>query len=217
MNVNISTNDSLIRIHGADATKFLQGQLTCDVEQIKDNEWSLGAHCNPKGRVMSLFRISHINNDYYLILPRSMVSLAISALQKYAVFFKVKIEEYTDFAIINANIIEDATYKLEQINRGIPDIYPETSGKYLPHELNLPQLGGVSFEKGCYTGQEIISRMHYLGKLKKSLRQTRIAEESLTRGEDYVADGTLIGSIVDYCQTGYNESIALVLTSDESV
>ncbi len=51
----------------------------------------------------------------------------------------------------------------------LPNIYPETTEKCLPHTLNLPQLGAVSFNKGCYTGQEIVARMEYLGKIKKTI------------------------------------------------
>ncbi|MBT5030983.1 MAG: folate-binding protein YgfZ [Proteobacteria bacterium] len=54
---------------------------------------------------------------------------------------------------------------------GIPEITPEQSEKYLPESLNLDLSGGINFDKGCYTGQEVIARMHYLGKAKKRLYQ----------------------------------------------
>ena len=52
---------------------------------------------------------------------------------------------------------------------GIPEITPEQSEKYLPESLNLDLSGAISFDKGCYTGQEVIARMHYLGTAKKRL------------------------------------------------
>ena len=51
--------------------------------------------------------------------------------------------------------------------KGLPEIYPETSEAFILQYLNLHELGAVSFKKGCYTGQEIIARMKFLGKLKK--------------------------------------------------
>lgn len=66
------------------------------------------------------------------------------------------------------------TWQLDNIKDCIPMIYPETSGKLLPHDLNLPELGAVDFKKGCYTGQEIIARMHYRGKLKNHLYHAQI-------------------------------------------
>lgn len=50
---------------------------------------------------------------------------------------------------------------------GIPELYPQTLDQFILQHLNLHQLNAVSFEKGCYTGQEIIARMKFLGKEKK--------------------------------------------------
>src|SRR5690606_8509417 len=51
------------------------------------------------------------------------------------------------------------------IQAGIPTIYPATVDALLPHHVNLTQLQAISFDKGCYLGQEIIARMHYKGKI----------------------------------------------------
>lgn len=51
----------------------------------------------------------------------------------------------------------------------IPTITLQQSEKFLPHYINLLDLGAVSFDKGCFKGQEVIARMHYRGKLKKQL------------------------------------------------
>ncbi len=60
-------------------------------------------------------------------------------------------------------------WHLLDIRAGIPTVYPEISGLFTPHQLNFPEIGGVSFNKGCYIGQEIIARTHYLGKPKSRL------------------------------------------------
>lgn len=52
---------------------------------------------------------------------------------------------------------------------GIPWLTKETSEEFIPQMLNLDQLGGISFNKGCYTGQEIVARTHYLGKAKRAM------------------------------------------------
>jgi len=59
---------------------------------------------------------------------------------------------------------------LLDITNGIPEIWPETTELFLPHYLNLPQLGAVSFNKGCYCGQEIIARMEYRANLKRVIK-----------------------------------------------
>ncbi len=54
-----------------------------------------------------------------------------------------------------------------EIQAGIPDIQASTQEAFVPQMINLDALGGISFKKGCYTGQEIVARTHYLGKVKR--------------------------------------------------
>lgn len=154
----------MIKISGVDAKKFLQGQITINMDELQPNKAMLAAHCHRDGRIISLFHIVTFDDAYYLILPTSMTDIAINAFKKYSVFFKVTIEDASASTI--DIILPD---KINRIQSGIPAIYPDTSGKFLPHELNLDKLNAISFNKGCYTGQEIIARMHYRGKLKKHL------------------------------------------------
>ncbi len=55
------------------------------------------------------------------------------------------------------------------ITAGLPQVFAATSGKFIPLTLNLEVLGGISFSKGCYTGQEIIARMRYRGHLRQRM------------------------------------------------
>ena len=57
---------------------------------------------------------------------------------------------------------------------GIPELYAETQDQFILQYLNLQDLGAVSFKKGCYTGQEIVARMQYLGKLKRHLYRGKV-------------------------------------------
>ncbi len=58
---------------------------------------------------------------------------------------------------------------------GLPAIAPETVAEFVPQYVNLDRVGGVSFSKGCYTGQEIIARLHYRGKTKRRMTRLHIA------------------------------------------
>lgn len=86
-----------------------------------------------------------------------------------------------------------------EIQAGIPDVYPATQEAFVPQMLNLDAIGGISFKKGCYTGQEIVARTHYLGKVK---RRTQIAHigspQPPQAGDDIVtaAGGEAAGKIV---------------------
>jgi len=61
-------------------------------------------------------------------------------------------------------------WKLAELKRGISWLCPETSGELLPQMLGFDQLGAVNYRKGCYPGQEIVARTHYLGKVKRHPR-----------------------------------------------
>lgn len=91
MNINCYQLDHLstIRVQGPQAQDFLQGQLTCDVNKISTTYSSLGAHCNLKGRMVSLFQLCQIANDYWLIMPRDIIDSALKHLARYAKFSKV--------------------------------------------------------------------------------------------------------------------------------
>ncbi len=67
-----------------------------------------------------------------------------------------------------------AAWDLLDIRAGIPFITPKTQEQFVPQMTNLDLIGGVSFSKGCYPGQEIVARTHYRGKLKQRMYLARI-------------------------------------------
>lgn len=73
--------------------------------------------------------------------------------------------------------VGNACWEWLEIQAGIPDITPATQEQFVPQMVNLDLLGGISFKKGCYTGQEIVARTHYLGKVK---RRTHLAHVDTT-------------------------------------
>jgi folate-binding protein YgfZ len=95
-----------------------------------------------------------------------------------------------------------ASWRLLDIKAGYPTIYLQTKEAFVPQMVNLELIEGVSFKKGCYTGQEIVARMHYLGKLKRRMYPLHFsADESVTPGTVlYSAENKTdqpIGTIVD--------------------
>ena len=70
-------------------------------------------------------------------------------------------------------------WKLHEILDGIPWLNASTSELFVPQMLNLDVLGGISFDKGCYTGQEIIARTHYLGKQKRRMYLASIRNDKI--------------------------------------
>jgi tRNA-modifying protein YgfZ len=67
-------------------------------------------------------------------------------------------------------IASRAAWRVEDIEAGIPEVLAGTSGEFIAQMLNLDTIGAISFEKGCYTGQEVIARAHYRGQVKRRMQ-----------------------------------------------
>lgn len=88
-----------------------------------------------------------------------------------------------------------------EIRAGIPVITAATQDAFVPQMVNLDLLGGVSFEKGCYPGQEIVARTHYLGRLKRRMYLAHVDDSALpvAGAELYSRDleGQAAGAVVN--------------------
>jgi len=73
-----------------------------------------------------------------------------------------------------ARCTDSTHWRLLDILAGVPNIFAPTVEAFVPQMVNLDLLGGISFTKGCYTGQEIVARTHYLGKLKRRMYRLRV-------------------------------------------
>ena len=224
-------HEGVLAVRGSDASKFLQGQLTCNLNYLDEHTASLGARCTQKGRMQSSFRILLQGDGCVLAMARGLLEAQLADLKKYAVFSKSKLTDESDawvrFGVQHGDgaltalglqlpLETDAVVRhgaliavrvsparaelwapaeqaenlaarlgeqlaqgsldewlLGQIRAGIGQVLEPTRELFIPQMLNLQAVGGVSFKKGCYTGQEIVARMQYLGKLKR--RQYRLA------------------------------------------
>ncbi|PTQ72157.1 hypothetical protein C8K61_10384 [Pseudomonas sp. GV071] len=223
------SHEGVLAVRGPDASKFLQGQVTCNLNYLSDSNASLGARCTPKGRMLSSFRIVSEGDGYLLALASELLESQLSDLKKYAVFSKSTLSDDSAawlrlglhnadellselglllpteadgvargdnlFAIrlpdgrielwanqaISAEVLQQIrsklpeqplnTWLLAQVRAGIGQVFGATRELFIPQMINLQAVGGVSFKKGCYTGQEIVARMQYLGKLKRRLQR----------------------------------------------
>jgi tRNA-modifying protein YgfZ len=216
------THIAVLSVTGKDAAKLLQGQITCNINDISETKSSLAAMCNPKGRAIATFLLVKKSDEFLLILPVELLETVKKRLQMYVLRSDAKITDSSDelcllglcepelatqaFStliqkdIISINFPGSTSRKLlitdvenatriwtEQVDfkgfrtgssnewlyldiiSGIPWVTTATSEEFVPQMLNLDKLGGISFNKGCYTGQEIVARTHYLGKTKREM------------------------------------------------
>lgn len=275
------TGHGVIHVSGKDAAGLIQGQVTNDVGKVSATRSQLSAMCNPKGRVISSFRIVHHEGGYLLVLPRAMVDATVRRLRMFVLRSDARVEDESDhWALlglqgvaagdrlggvlgtappdepdhaveaqgISVTRLTGATapryllvgsptamqpvwtqlretiipvgsqaWSLTQVLAGEPAIYPETSDSFIPQMINLQALGGISFKKGCYAGQEVVARTQYLGKVKRRLYRAHVnAVQPPDPGAPLFAPGSTSGqgtgrvvSVAPHPQGGY-ELLAVI-------
>ena len=263
-------NLDVIVVKGKDAENFLQGQITNDIEIIKDENKAIYAgYCSPKGRLIAFFLIIKVRDNYYLFCPSSISEEISKKLSMYIMRSEVSLvkspentsyfsfygggEEERNFkntwdALPN-NLMETIQHPNEQNTTGllsitklpgennryfvlgekesigmlykevypnlggldseswhasdieakIPNIFKESQDKFIPQSLNLDLIDAINFKKGCYTGQEIIARTHYLGKPKRRMFLGAISiNEPPKVGDEIYVENEIIGQIVNF-------------------
>ncbi len=172
--------------------EFLQGQLTSDISLMTNNTSQLSSICNQRGQVIADFITYKQDNKFKIIINKNCVELFKEELAPFAKFFFTTFE-LSDEKIIgkvskkdnsmpcySSNDLFQTSIKVNNKDLSIENsisyenwivahkllgilfLNKEDSGKYRPLEINFDNLR-VSFEKGCYRGQEIVARMKYLG------------------------------------------------------
>lgn len=90
----------------------------------------------------------------------------------------------------NCQVVEKQHWDWLEIHAGIPDVELKTQEQFVPQMLNLDILNAINFKKGCYTGQEIVARTHYLGSVKRRTYLASIHSNSAPQPGDKVLDAT---------------------------
>ena len=269
------THEALLAVRGADAAKFLQGQLTCNLNYLNEGTTSLGARCTPKGRMLSSFRVLVEGDGFLLAMASELIEAQLAELKKYAAFSKSTLSDETarwvrfglsggDGVLVSlgldlpidadsvtranglialrladgrtelwapaeqadtlharlASQLREAPlndWLLAQVRAGIGQVFGPMREQLIPQMINLPALGGVSFKKGCYTGQEIVARMQYLGKLKRRLYRLSLNGAELPAiGSQLFSPvhGSSVGEVVLAAQDQEQIEVLAVLQED---
>lgn len=210
--ISLLQNFSVIKLSGQDAYSFLQGQVTCDVNKLKEQDWLAGCHCNAKGKMWSSFIAVKQEQDILLVMTKDSAQASLAELNKYGVFAKADISDDSEqwhiygttesiegsisielapehYLVLSNNELtanaEATLWWKDEILSGRAHLFAGSIGEYVPQMLNLQAYDYISFNKGCYMGQEMVARMRYLGKNKRALYIAEVEQElSLETAED---------------------------------
>ncbi|WP_206483604.1 tRNA-modifying protein YgfZ [Thalassotalea sp. G2M2-11] len=114
------TECNAIKLQGEEQNKYLQGQITCDVNELEQKKILHGAHCNAKGKVFSCFRLFERNGSYLLFQPKSTIEHSFAELKKFGVFAKVEITTADNLAFY-ALVGDNAETLLKTQFNQVPD------------------------------------------------------------------------------------------------
>ena len=127
----------------------------------------------------------HLGNGYYIFIVNSDNASAMSAS-----FIK------------QGQWRGSLAWHALQLRQNKLEIYPQSRGLFMPHRLGLQLSGYLSFNKGCYKGQEIVARTHYRAKLKHEMKLFTVQNsEVLQSGQRLLNldDNTEVGELIDFC------------------
>ena len=208
----------VLRVGGADAAHFLQGQLTNDVQLLDDGRTQLAGYNTPQGRVIALLRLHKADDAIYALLPADLLERVCTLLRRFVLRSRVDLQVAVDLQVgwtaSTSGLPSTASTHLvafdyapgrrviaaptetwratsglalasaqphgldewlaADIRDGQPQVFAAASEAFIPQMLNLDLVGGISFSKGCYTGQEIVARTQNLGRIKRRTFRYRV-------------------------------------------
>ena len=234
-----------ITLTGPDAASFANAQFSSDVLALPSGRWQWSGWLDPKGRVRALLQIARPEDERLVVIPRGGDGEAIANdLRRFVFRSKVKIvvsdvlhtsdgdalddmhvsedesgaislgEGHASLRIGDAKDNDD-TWSTRHIEKGYPWLPDAAIDTLLPPALSMERLSAVSFNKGCFPGQEIAARLHYLGGHKKHLH-TVTTDGVLEQGHSLRVDGNTVG-IVLMCNASATMPISLVVLDDAAV
>ena len=170
-------NYTSIIVKGPDSEEFLQGQISCDLTKQQEN--FDGLFCDEKGYIITNSVV--IKNDGFVILLREDVApLLLEELEKFSKFYDCSIkiapqniygkqsnDSFSKHLGKAESNFDEVNWETETMRNFCFDISANYSGKYRLNETGYITEKFVSYEKGCYRGQEIIARLKHLGKTTK--------------------------------------------------
>ena len=192
-------NRALLKLSGSENETFLQSQFSNDINKLDNSSVQLNAYCQHQGKILALFWVMRSGNDFLISFPLDLLDPIKDRLQMFILMSDVIItdvtKQYLQIGAINKSqkdsftINEQLSLMLADpknlskfdltskdhwdkacIDSCLPEVSIASTEIFIPQMLNLDiNEVGVNFSKGCFPGQEVVARLHYLGKAKRRL------------------------------------------------
>lgn len=215
---------AVLGLEGAEAENFLHNLVTADVLGLAEGEARYGALLTPQGKILFDFFMGKTAGGYLLDCAASQLEELTKRLMFYRLRAKVSIAERKDLevgvsperplgmtayadprtSLIGWRVIAEkgtlptgTGYDAARIALGLADSDGDIgSGELFPHEANFDQLGAVSFSKGCYIGQEVVSRMEHRATARSRILPVTFDGAAPPRGSAIKSADKIIGSVL---------------------
>lgn len=183
---------SLIQVTGGDARRFLHAQLSADIESLAEGSSIFACLCLPNGRVKALLLVHSSPEGFSVLCGSDLVEDLVQWLQRFVFRDDVQFKAARDLSVagdlgetsasamsvlpgLNYSIIaaddeladDNGQFHAAELTAGVVWLDSHSTETFLPQMLGASSIGALNFRKGCYPGQEIVARTHYLGKVKQ--------------------------------------------------
>jgi tRNA-modifying protein YgfZ len=203
MRIELGENPGVLAFSGPDAVRFLNGQVTQDVRKVIGSGLLLpSCVTDAKGKLQFRVWIAEAKEPgTVLVFCRGGMAEDLEArLTRYLIADDVEVREVgAEISLEDFNFPDPDLGEAERIEKGIPKWGAELTEGMLPPEAGLDATD-ISYAKGCYIGQEVISRIKSAGKVNRRLVKFAFDGEGLT-GEITDADGKTCGVVTSFCGT----------------
>ncbi len=233
--MQVRRDRAVLGLEGAETGNFLHNLVTADVLGLAQGEARYGALLTPQGKILFDFFVVKTAGGYLLDCAASQLEEVTKRLMFYRLRAKVVITERKDLevgvsperpagmmayadprtALIGWRVIAEkgtlptgTSYDGARIALGLADSDGDIgSGELFPHEANFDQLGAVSFTKGCYIGQEVVSRMEHRATARSRILPVTFEGAAPPRGSVIKSSDKVIGSVLS---SAGNAALALL-------
>jgi hypothetical protein len=233
--MQVRRDRAVLSLEGAEAENFLHNMVTADVQGLAKGQARYAALLSPQGKILFDFFVLKTGEGYFLDCAASQLEELMKRLNFYRLRAKVTIAVRSDLEVGVApelpsgltayvdprtplmgwrviaekgKLPEGSGYELARIALGLADSDGDIgSGQLFPHEANFDQIGAVSFSKGCYIGQEVVSRMEHRATARSRILPATFDDAAPPRDAAIKSADKIVGSVLS---SNGNMALALI-------